>query len=220
MDRLIEPARAIAHAGGRDHADRARDLARLVGENVAEEVFCHDDVELARVAHELHRRVVDVHMAKLDVGIVLRDLCDRLAPETRGVEHVGLVDGGDALAALACGLERDARDTLDLMLGIGHDIGGFLLAVHLFRAVLAEVHAADELAHNDKVDAVCRDVGAQWAGGGELGEHLRGADIRVEPHALAQLEQTALGTVGGGLIVPLRAADRTEQHAVRVAADL
>lgn len=37
-------------------------------------------------------------------------------------------------------------------------------------------------------------------------------------HALAQLEKAALGTVGGGLVVPLRAADRTEQHAVRVAA--
>ena len=157
-------------------------------------------------------------MAKLDVGIVLRDLCDRLAPETRGVEHVGLVDGGDALAALARGLERDARDTLDLVLGVGHDVGGLLLAVRLFRAVLAEVHAADELAHDDEVDAAFRDVSAQRAGGGELGEHLGGAHVRVETHALAQLEQTALGTVGGGLVVPLRAADRTEQHAVRVAA--
>ena len=104
------------------------------------------------------------------------------------------------------------------MLGIGHDIGGLLLAVRLFRAVLAEVHAADELAHDDEVDAAFRDVSAQRAGGGELGEHLGGAHICVEAHALAQLEQTALGTVGGGLIVPLRAADRTEQHAVRVAA--
>ena len=84
--------------------------------------------------------------------------------------------------------------------------------------MLAEVHAADELAHDDEVDAAFRDVGAQRAGGGELGEHLGGAHVRIETHALAQLEQTALGTVGGGLIVPLRAADRTEQHAVRVAA--
>ena len=218
MDGLVESVRAVAHAGGRDHADRARDLARLVGEDVAKEIFGHDDVELARVTHELHRRVVDIHVAKLDIGVVLRDLCDRLAPETRGVEHVGLVDGGDALAALARGLERDARDTLDLVLGVGHDVCGFLLAVRLFRAVLAEVHAADELAHDDEVDAAFRDVGAQRAGGGELGEHLRRAHVRVEAHALAQLEQTALGTVGGGLIVPLRAADRTEQHAVRVAA--
>ena len=106
------------------------------------------------------------------------------------------------------------------MLRVGHDVGGLLLAVRLFRAVLAEVHAADEFAHDDEVDAVCRDVSAQRAGGGELGEHLRRAHVRVEAHALAQLEQTALGTVGGGLIVPLRAADRTEQHAVRAAAGL
>ena len=86
--------------------------------------------------------------------------------------------------------------------------------------MLAEVHAADELAHDDEVDAAFRDVGAQRAGGGELGEHLGGAHICVETHALAQLEKATLGTVGGGLVVPLRAADRAEQHAVRAAAGL
>ena len=45
---------------------------------------------------ELHRGVVDEQVVELDVGVVGGDAGDHLAPEARGLEHVGLVDRGDA----------------------------------------------------------------------------------------------------------------------------
>ena len=39
-----------------------------VGKNIAEEVAGDDDVDSLRVAQELHRRIVDVHVRQLDIG--------------------------------------------------------------------------------------------------------------------------------------------------------
>ena len=50
---------------------------------------------------ELHGGVVDEHVLQLDVRVVLRDAVDLLAPEARGLEHVGLVHRGHLPAAAA-----------------------------------------------------------------------------------------------------------------------
>ena len=88
--------------GGRgQHAERAGDDAGLVGEDVAEEVLGEDDVEVAGDVHDVHRHGVDKLVLEGDVGVVLGDFGDGGAPELRDFEDVGLVDGGDFLAALA-----------------------------------------------------------------------------------------------------------------------
>ena len=91
--------------GRRQHADRAGQHRGGVGQDVAEHVAGDDDVELLRRAHQLHRGVVDVHVLELDVRVFLVHVGDDVAPELEGFQHVGLVDAGHALAALARGLE-------------------------------------------------------------------------------------------------------------------
>jgi hypothetical protein len=46
-------------------------------------------------------------------------------PELEGFEHVGLVDAGHLLAALARGLERHVGDALDLGAAVAHRVEGF-----------------------------------------------------------------------------------------------
>ena len=82
------------------------------------------------------------------------------APQAAGVQHVGLVHTAQLFAALAGSLEADAANALDLVLCVGHGVHGLLFAVfQRVGLVLAEVHATDQLPHNDKVNALCHDLG-------------------------------------------------------------
>ena len=76
--------------------------------------------------HDVHRHGVDELVLEGDVGVVLRDFGDGGAPELRDFEDVGLVDGGDFLAALGGELEGDAGDADDLGLGVAHGVDGFV----------------------------------------------------------------------------------------------
>jgi hypothetical protein len=84
-------------------------------------------------------------------------LGDDVLPELEGLEHVGLVDAGDLLAALARGLEGHVGDALDLRAAVAHGVEGFLgtgeVAVHRSAAAarLAEVDVAGELADDEDV---------------------------------------------------------------------
>jgi len=53
-----------------EHPERAADHGHLVGEDVAEQFFGDEDVELVGIARELHR-AFDIHVAEGDVGRVL-----------------------------------------------------------------------------------------------------------------------------------------------------
>ena len=141
---------------------------------------------------------------------------DHLAPEPRGLEHVGLVDRGDArLAAGALGaaagrLEGGAGDPLDfvdrVLAGV---VGGVAVA-----AAVAEVDAAGQLADDEQVGAG-DPLLAQRAGADQGRAGPDRAQVGVEAHALAQAEQALLGArrvgVGG---VPFGAADGAEQDRV------
>ena len=71
----------------------------FVRQDVAEQVLGQDDVEPLRSGHERHRARVHVHVRHGDVGVVPGDLVHDLAPELRRLEHVGLVDRDELLAA-------------------------------------------------------------------------------------------------------------------------
>ena len=160
MGRLVERG-AVAQAGGSEHTERARDLGRLVGEDVTEHVLSHHDVEVGGAVDQLHRRVVHKQILDLDIGILgLADAMHDLAPHAACLKHVGLVDARHLLAALARCLERLARDALDLVLAILERVvsalplgavgAGTLLIVEAL--ALAEVQTARQLAHDHKVD--------------------------------------------------------------------
>jgi len=106
---------ARAERGGGQHAERTADDGHLVGEDVAKHVFGHEDVELVGIARELHRGVVDIHVAQREVGRVGGAIFgDRLAPEHRGLEDVGFVHGAELLLAGAGGGDGDLQDAFDL----------------------------------------------------------------------------------------------------------
>ena len=78
--RCRAPIRARARTGPgrcrrgspREHPERAGQHRRLVAEDVAEHVLGQQDVEMGRVRHELHRRVVDQHVVQLDLAVLAR----------------------------------------------------------------------------------------------------------------------------------------------------
>jgi hypothetical protein len=74
---------------------------RFVGQDVAEDVAGDDHVERRRRRYELRCRIIDVQVRQLDIGIFGADPDHRVAPELRRLEHVGLVDAADLLAARA-----------------------------------------------------------------------------------------------------------------------
>ena len=92
-------------------------------------------------------------------GYCACDLGDDVLPELEGLEHVGLVDAGHALAALARRLEGDVRDALDLGPRVAHRVERLLGAREVRRraraaaARLAEVDVAGELADDQDVEA-------------------------------------------------------------------
>src|SRR5699024_5346266 len=128
--------------------------------------------------------------------------------------HIGLVHAGELFAALPGRFKADAADTLDLVLRVGHGVHGDLLAVFLIGLVLAEVNAADEFPHHDKVDPLFHDLGFQRAGRRQLGPDFSRAAVGVEAHARAQAQQALLGALVAGQALPLGAAHRPQQHAV------
>jgi len=212
VHRLEKARPALAEGGRRQHADRAREHRGLVAEDVAEHVLGEDHVEVPWRRDQLHGRVVDQDVLEPHVRELLGvHPAHDLAPQPRGLEHVRLVD---ARHATARGLERRARDPLDLGDRV---LAGVVRALPVASA-RAEVDAPGELAHDQQVGAL-DDLAAQRAGVVEGRERAHRAEVGVEPQALAQAQQALLGTrrvrVGG---VPARAADGREQHRVGLCA--
>ena len=81
-------------------------------------------------------------------------------------------------------------------------------------AFIAKVDAADELAHDDEVDAL-DEFRLQRRVLDERIGHLDWAQVGIEAEVLAQAEDGLLGAQGRVDIVPLVAADSTEENAVR-----
>ena len=202
--------------GRRQHPDRAREHRRLVREDVAEQVAGHDDVELLRVLHELHRGVVDVHVGQRDVRIVGGEPRDRLAPEDARVEHVRLVDGRQALAALARRLEAHPRDALDLRHAVVHRVEAFVRARRVAPAAarLPEVDVARELAHDEHVEPG-NDLGLERRRRRELGIEERRPQVREQRQRLADAQEALLGPHLARQRVVLRAADRAHEDRIR-----
>ena len=112
VDRFVQPARAVAERGRGQQAERAGQHRGLVGQDVAEHVLGDRHVEVARAADQVHRRRVDQHVLELHVGklVAHRRASRDLAPQARGLEHVGLVDRRElARGARAPAAPRRAR---------------------------------------------------------------------------------------------------------------
>src|SRR5690606_2994359 len=198
----LEDRVALTDVGARRYAQATGQTGHEVGEDVAEEVGGHQDVEAARVTDQAHRGRVYDDVVRLDVRVLLPgDGHHRLEEETGGQrQHVGLVDDGDPALALPRLLHRHAGDPLRCP--AGHDrvsdrqvpVAPLLLDVQAFR-VLADHE------HVDARDAVRERARARRP---EVREQVEGA-AHVADRALVALhlvrwagERACEGRVGTG----------------------
>ena len=164
MGRFVQPLVVRIQRGRRQHADRAGQHGGGIRQDIAEHVAGDDDVELLRRTYQLHCCVVDIHVVQRDVRILGVHLGDDLFPELEGLQHVGLVDAGQAVAALAGGLEGDMGDAADFGLRVAHGVEALALAGE---------RAIDRNAHTARLAEI--DVAGQFADDQDIesGHHLR-----------------------------------------------
>ena len=80
---------------------------------------------------------------------------------------------------------------------------------------IAKVYAADQLTHDDEIDALCHDLGLQGTGRSQLRPDLGRTVVGVQAHACTQAQQALLRALLTGQALPLGAAHGTQQDAVR-----
>ena len=185
-------ARARAERCRRQQSQRAGEHRGFVGEDVAEHVFRHDHVEVARPLQKMHGGRVHQHVLEAHVGkFAGHDPIDHRAPEARGLEHVGLVDRGQFAAAGQRQARRQTHHAFDFFHGVAANVDGFGRGARL----LAEVDAAGQLAHHHDVHAAQSSAligeACSTAGCGTTGRRLANS-----PSALRSCSRPCSGRTG------------------------
>ncbi len=117
-DGSYRPLFLLVQRGRRQHADRTGQHRGLIGQDVAEHVAGDHHVELLGRLDQLHRGIVDQHVAKLDIRVILAHLDHHIAPQLGAFEHVHLVHRAQLFVAFPGRLESDMADTADFRLAV------------------------------------------------------------------------------------------------------
>ena len=96
----FEERRVLAKACRGLQPHGAGDATRLVGENIAERVLRHNDIEERRLRQHAHRGIVDEHVIGRHRGVLRFHLFGNLPPQPTRCQHVGLVYHRQMLAPL------------------------------------------------------------------------------------------------------------------------
>ena len=147
------------------------------------------------------------------------DVGDDVSPELERLEHVGLVDAAQLLAALGGSLEGDVRDAADFRLGVAHSVETFARAgeqpvgrrAHAAR--LAEVNVAIQLTHDQDVQTG-NDFRLEARCAGQLGVADRRTEIGEQLQVLAQAQNGLLRAQFARQRVVLPVAHGAEQDGV------
>lgn len=167
--------------------------------HIAEQILRqHHAVELSRIGDEDHRGRVDELVVELELRVfAFQRLGHDLPPQTGAREHVGLVDRVDRQGRIGRegDLGGDAGDPLDLVDAVDHRVPGDVLPRgDVVLLALAKVDPADELAHDDDVDAG-GDRGLEGRVDDQrVGRKVGRADVGVQAEGFAQGEQARLWT--------------------------
>ncbi len=184
--------------GGGREAEATCELRGEVRDDVAEEIVGDDDVELARVADELHGEGVYIKVTGIDYGIFGADGFKDALPEVAGEGHgVGFVRHAKPLEFMSAGVvEGVADDAFDALAGVDVFLDGdFVGGVFLVEAAHAHVEAFGVFAKYHKADIVGGDVAER---GEALVEEFGGAGIDEKVELKAQTEQDVRGVLIGG----------------------
>ena len=148
VDRFVHAEAILAQRGGRQQSHRSAQHRRLVGKDVAEQVFRQQHVERTRARQQVHRGRVHQHVLEPYIGKFLAyHPRYHFPPQARGVQHIGLVDMGNVPLALPGELAGLARNPLDFSAGIAAQVLGLVRIA----AALAEIDAAGEFTHHQQV---------------------------------------------------------------------
>ena len=92
-------------------------LRAEVARDVAKQIARNDHLKLRRIADHLHQRIIDIHVARFDLGIFAADLLEDALPQIVAEgERVGLVAMQTRLSPrCASKLKRVAENPLDAL---------------------------------------------------------------------------------------------------------
>ena len=199
---------------GRRHPETALKRRAEIRDDVAEQVVRHDDLELARVEHQVHGERVDVVVGRRDRRILRRDLPEDALPERVALGHrvalVGHADPGQA--ARLRELERVADDAMHALVGVQLFLNrNLVLGARLEPAADAHVQALGVLPEHDEID-VARCTSLQWAQ--TFVEQADGTVVHVEIELEARPEQDVARV---SVVGHARIAERSDEHRVELA---
>ena len=171
----------------RREPDATGDGSTEVGEDVAEQVVGHNDVEALRIGDEVNGRRVDVAVIDADAREIGADGLHRAGPEiTRMHEHVVLVHQRQlAPGAGGCAGKRVAHHALDTISSVDAFLGGNLVGGALAQEPPgACVGALRAFADHHEVDVCGADTGERTH---DTREQLH----RTQVHEVVELEPQA-----------------------------
>ena len=141
-----------------------------------------------------------------------------LFPQPRGIENIGLFHAAQLLTTLLSGFKADAANSANFLLGVAQLVNGNFLTIFFKSFMLSEVNAANQLPDNDKINSLVHNGLLQGRGIRQLRPDLGRTVVGVNAHAGSEPQQALFGTHIAGNIIPLRAANGTQQHTVGSAA--
>ncbi len=221
MARFVHALVIGVKGGRRQHADGASQHRSFVRQNVTEHVIGHHHVELFRRSHQLHGRVVDVHVAQLYVRIVLGHLLHHFAPQLAGGQHVGLVDRTQLLATHARHVEADAGNPAYFAFAVWQGVVSLAFAALklALAARRAEVDATGQLTDDQNVQAR-DDFRLQRRRVGQLRIENGRPQVGEQAQLRTDFQQPPFGAHVTLDLVPLRPAYGAQQYGVCLARTL
>ena len=193
--------------------------ARLVGQDVAEQIARHDDVELAGIAHHLHRGVVDIHVRQRDVGIMRRTSRSTTSRHNCDVSSTFALSTEQSFFLRCRAISKPTvtiRRTSASV--IGHDVIALADRPSAVRThpLLAEIHVAGQFAQDHHVDRAARSRVSARKRPPALRTASPAAGSRTGPSRLSQAQDRLFGAQERARErIARRIADRAEQDRVR-----
>ena len=153
MTGLIHTAPILIQRSRRQHTNRASQHRRRIRQNIAKHITRHHHIKLLRLLHQLHRRVIYIHMAQLYLRVVSRHRSNDLTPQNSSLQHIGLIHRTETLAAHHGRFKSHATNTTNLRLIVFVSVVTLTLAIlqHTNTAGLTKVDTTHQLTDNQNI---------------------------------------------------------------------
>ena len=218
MAGLIQAELRIVQAGARQHSDGTGHHARLIGQNVSEHVLGQNHIKLRGILHQLHGAVVNQHVGKLHIRVVLCHLVHHRSPKAGGIQNIRLVHAGHLSSALARNVKGLHGDSADLIFIINQGVNRGAESVFHGGPSFAEIQPSGQLPHDQQVKSRFAGFLFQRTRVRQFLIQHCGAQIRKQPQLLADGKKPRLRTPVRRKLIPGRGVrvspDGTHQNSI------